>query len=191
MDPEVEKKLKEGAIFLGKMWRDGQRCSSGWDIKVTEFPEGEDAFKVMKGWACRCSEKSKFCKGKAQWLNLAIGDLREPVDGPYGIPLMMTAEEWDLTKLTMNVEMEGIGTVSIGPNGTMIMVDLLKHMSAPEGLKSTLRVLKAFPNARVEGVQEADAPRCTRSWSTGSCSGRSSGRSSGGGAIAQAASVSG
>lgn len=158
MDPEVEKKLKEGAIFLGKTWREGQRCASGWDIKETGFPEGEDPNKVIRTWACQCAEKSKFCKGKAQWLSLAVGDLREAVDGAYGIPLMMTAGEWDLTKLTMTVELKDIGPVKIGPGGTLIMMDLLKQMPAPEGLKSTLRVLKAFPNARVEGIQEAELP---------------------------------
>lgn len=155
MDPVIEGRLKKGATKIGELWREGKRCSSGWGVKEVDFQEGEDTLKSMERWACQCAEKTDFCKGKSTWFRLAVTDCREVIEGEHGVPFMMTAEEWDLTKLTMKVEIPEVGIVEIGPKGPVTMTDMMKHMPAPDGLKSTLRVLKTFPGSRVQGVQEA------------------------------------
>jgi hypothetical protein len=157
MDPAVELRLKKGAMLIGNFWRAGQRCAMGWSVKVGDFPDGVDPYKAMESWACQCEKKTDFCKAKSHWFKLAMMELRDVIEDEYSIPFMMTAEEWDLTKLTMTIPLKDMGNVQIGPAGIVIMTDLWKAMEAPEGLKSTLRVLQKFPGSRVQGVQEPDA----------------------------------
>lgn len=163
MDPVVEERLRKGAVMLGKFWTAGQRCAMGWSVKETDFPEGEDVFKVIERWACQCPQKTDFCKAKSHWFKLAMSDLRFHLEDEYGVALMMTAEEWDLTALTMKVDMGEHGVVSIGSKGVMSMGDLNKLRKAPDTLGSMLRVMKTFKGMRIQGVIEATptAPAAT------------------------------
>lgn len=157
MDPAIEERLRKGATALGNTWRAGQRCGTGWGVTISDFPDGETSEKAVERWACQCTPRTDFCKAKALWFRLAMIELRDLVEGEYGVPMMMTATEWDLTKLTMKVEYEKLGQVVIGPGGTLTMSDLKKHMKAPQDLQATLLVLKTFPGARVEGIEEGQA----------------------------------
>lgn len=156
MDPAVEDRLRKGAEMLGKLFRAGHRCATGWSVKIGDFPDNVDPMKALESWTCQCEKKSDFCKAKCQWFKLAMLEVRDPIEDECGIPFMMTSEEWDLTKLTMTVPLKDMGDVQIGPVGIVTMTDLWKAMGAPEGLKSTLRVLQKFPGSRVQGVQEPE-----------------------------------
>jgi hypothetical protein len=159
MDPETEGRLKKGAALLGELWRAGERCAQGWDIRVADIPENAvNAEESMLGWACACAKPNRFCKSKRHWFKLALCELREVVEGPFGMTSMMNAEEWDLTGLTRKMEFPGVGVVSIGANGVMLATDLEKLQEAPETLESIVKLLKAFPKARVMAVLPPPPP---------------------------------
>lgn len=149
-------RLKKGASFLGKLWMNPQnRCPDGWTISP-----------------CTCQPAREFCKARNLWVTLAIEDWidsvkrgeqdgREMDDGPFGLSLSMRASEWDAVALQMKIEHPEIGLISIGSPVSCVtgMVDMAKMMDAPEVLASTLRVLKAFPKSRVEGLSDpVEAP---------------------------------
>lgn len=127
---ETRQRLKNGAKVLGKMWLDGIRCPEGW-----------------KSVECGCNPKGKFCKAKKQWVDLALQDGRMIEEGDFDLILMMTAEEWDNTGLTLKVEIPDTGTIGIGPKGSIGMVELAKVSS--DTMPSILKVFKCFPGSRV------------------------------------------
>jgi len=126
----IQQRLANGARVLGKMWLDGERCPKGW--KSTE---------------CECTPKSRFCKAKAQWIDLALQDGRMIEEGDYGLPLMMTASEWDNSGLTLKIEIPEVGVVGVGPKGSISMMELEKI--TPETMPSILKIFKFFPGAKV------------------------------------------
>lgn len=133
-------RLKNGAIFMGKLWKIPEhRCPSGWSLND-----------------CDCQPLRKFCTARNLWIALGIETYRDFEEGPFGLALAMTASEWDSTGLTMKIEHPSVGTILIGSGKDCVtgMSDMGKMMDAPEVLASTLRVLKAFPKSRVEGISD-------------------------------------
>lgn len=133
-------RLKNGAVFLGKLWKTpDQRCPSGWSLNE-----------------CECVPLKKFCVARNLWLVLGIETCRDLEEGPFGLATAMTASEWDSTGLAMKIDHPKVGVINIGsaPSCVTGMVDMGKMMDAPEVLESTLRVLKAFPKSRVEGLSD-------------------------------------
>src|SRR5215467_4686392 len=98
MDPKTEVRLQKGATALGNTWRAGHRCATGWSIAICDLASDDASEKAVEKWACQCEPRTEFCKAKALWFRLAMIELRDLVEGEYGIPMMMTAAEWDLTK---------------------------------------------------------------------------------------------
>lgn len=139
----LPERLKKGAGKLGEIWKIlDQRCPAAWSLDI-----------------CTCQPVKRFCQGRLLWLTLAVEAGRDLQEDPYGLVLAMTASEWDATGLTMVVEHPDMGKLLIGSSGESVtgMVDMAKMMDAPEVLASTLRVLRAFPRSKVEGIQEAEA----------------------------------
>lgn len=139
-NPKTLERLKKGAVILGQYWKlEAERCPTGWSL--------DD---------CVCEPKKKFCKARMQWLELAIEDGRE-LDGPFAMALAMTGEEWDMTRVGLKMEHEGV-SFSVGTSEECVMskVDLEKMMKAPQGLSCILRVMKAFPKSSIQAVTEAD-----------------------------------
>lgn len=158
MDPEIEQRMRKGAAMLGELWRAGDRCARGWDLQVAAIPEEANAEEAVASWACQCPVRNRFCKAKIHWLKLALTELREPIDGAYGLSSMMNAAEWDLTGLTRKMEFPGVGVITIGSNGVMSAADLDKLREAPETLDSVVKLLKAFPKAKIAAVQQPAPP---------------------------------
>lgn len=137
----LSERLKKGAGVLGQIWKDPtQRCVAGWSID-----------------GCTCEFPNKFCKARIQWLTLAVEDGRELQEDPYGIALAMTASEWDSTLLSMKIEHPKVPPFFVGANqdSIMTMADMVKLMEEPDVLESMYYVLKAFPKAKVQGIEEA------------------------------------
>jgi hypothetical protein len=109
---------------------------------------------------CTCQPVKKFCQARLTWLTIAVEAGRDLQEDPYGLALAMTASEWDATGLTMAVEHPEIGKLLIGSSVESVtgMVDMGRMMDAPEVLASTLRVLKAFPKSKVQGIENAPVP---------------------------------
>jgi hypothetical protein len=154
MDAAIEERLKKGAGILGEYWRAGERCAFGWGIRMAPLGEDEDSEKAIERWACQCETKTRFCKTKVHWVKLALMELRLPEEGPYGIPLLMTASEWDLTGLTMKVEIPDVGPLTIGPKAMTTMAGLLDVSRHPGLIKTMYPFWKTMPGAKFEGVIE-------------------------------------
>jgi hypothetical protein len=140
----LHERLKNGAKKLGEIWKNpADRCATGWSLDT-----------------CTCQPEKRFCRVRQLWVTLAIEAGRDLDDGPFGLALAMTAEEWDETQAVMKVTHPEIGEILVGTGqGKMTrMQDLLSMMSAPEVLKDTLKVMKTFPNSRVVGVEESATP---------------------------------
>lgn len=148
-------RLLKGSRVLGQFWLAGDRCQEGWSVHGIKPPEGVE---VPKAPECVCEKKSRFCKAKVQWINLAIEEGRGLLDDPYGIPLMMMASDWDATGLTLKIDLPEIGMVGIGPNGITSMTELAKISQAPESLHSMMNIWKMFPGSRVEEAVFVGAP---------------------------------
>lgn len=149
--PSLPERLKKGAAFLGQLWAVPEnRCPDGWTIDP-----------------CKCQPLKKFCQARNLWVTLALDDWiaslnrgeqngREMDDGPFGLGLSMRASEWDACVRQMKIQHPDpdVGLINIGANKDCVagMSYLAKMMDAPEGLASTLRVLKYFPNSKVQGV---------------------------------------
>jgi hypothetical protein len=133
----VSERLKNGATQLGKLWRSKVRCQDGWDA-----------------YLCGCVKKSAFCVGKLQWIMLAASEGRPQEDGEFGLALMMTASEWDLTGLSMEVEIEDSGTFKLGQKAESTMKDFGELSKDPESAKSVLMVMKKFGGSSMELPEE-------------------------------------
>lgn len=134
----LSERLKKGAKMLGECWRiPEERCPAGWSLD-----------------SCECKPKRKFCKVRLQWLTLAVEDCRE-LEDPFGLAMAMTASEWDATGVALKVEREDTGIFTVGTSEQCVlkMAHMAEMMEAPEALLSTLRVMKAFPNANVQGIE--------------------------------------
>src|SRR5204863_3608383 len=80
-------RLKRGAQMLGALWRSNQRCTFGWGVA------GHESLPIV----CDCQTETRFCKGKRQWIALALEAGVEFVLGEFGAVFMMTASQWDET----------------------------------------------------------------------------------------------
>jgi hypothetical protein len=137
----LPERLKKGAAFLGQLWKDPtQRCIAGWTLD-----------------SCTCEFPTKFCKARMQWISLAIEQGRDLEEDPHGLALAMTATEWDATGLTMKVQHPQIGEFKLGSSLDSVtgMVPVAQMMHDSEVLASTLRVMRAFPKSKYEGMEEA------------------------------------
>jgi hypothetical protein len=129
----VAERLKNGAVMLGKLWKSKDRCRNGWSA-----------------YLCSCAKKTAFCNTKLHWLILATGEGRELEDGEFGIALMMTASEWDMTGLVLRIEIPEAGEFRIAPKADTSMNHLGKLSENPESAKSVLMLMKSFPGAKME-----------------------------------------
>jgi hypothetical protein len=132
-------RLLKGCRVLGEFWRSKERCAEGW-----------------KAVECSCETKTKFCKAKAQWVDLALKDGRMVEEGEFGLAVMMKASEWDATGLVMTVEIDGVGPIKIGAKGNINMTELGKV--TPETLPSILKIFKFFPDSQITESLVAAAP---------------------------------
>lgn len=136
---EYAARLLKGCRVLGEFWRSGERCPEGW-----------------KAVECSCENKTKFCKAKAQWVDLALKDGRMVEEGDYGLVMMMKASEWDSTGLVMTVDISDVGPIKIGHKGNISMTELGKV--TPETLPSILKIFKFFPDSQITESLVAAAP---------------------------------
>ena len=135
-------RLLDGARTLGRFWREAKCATGAWSVKRTA--DGKD-FEP-----CACEPKARFCKAKMQWLKLAAEEPREIVEGGFGLALTMRGFEWDATGCTLHWELEGVGTVKVGPKGGTNMA-LLRELSAdPSSALAVLKVMMKFPNSKME-----------------------------------------
>jgi hypothetical protein len=105
-------RLRLGAEHLGRLYREGQRCVSGWSR------------------ICPCFNPTPFCLVKKKWVALSDEYYGGP---PFGLTSYenfyvieaMTVSQFHATKLTALVEVPG-GTIRVGIRGTTwkTLVDL-------------------------------------------------------------------
>ncbi len=139
MKMNLKARLLKGSAVIGKFWRDGQRCSAAWAP------------------SCPDEQKTNFCKAKMRWVELALQDGRQIDDTPNGILATgMLAREFDATGITMTIDNPDHGLIRVGPIGELLMSDLAKLKTAPESLGGFLKLLKAFPTAKVVQVEAPD-----------------------------------
>jgi hypothetical protein len=131
----VEERLMKGARIIGELWRLKERCPKGFAAEE-----------------CVCEKKTRFCKAKSQWLDLALIDAREPIEGEYDLALMMKGLEWDATGLTLKWDLEGVGLINVGTKGNLKMADLIALMENPESARSVLGLMKSFPGSQVQSI---------------------------------------
>lgn len=142
----TSERLKNGAALLGRLWRlPEQRCTAGWSLDN-----------------CTCQPKKKFCEARELWIELALSEPEghDFEEGLFGLGIAMRASEWDLTGLQMKIQHSdpAIGLMVIGSSPECVsgMSYIAMVMDAPEGLASTLRVLKTFPRSKVHGIVQAE-----------------------------------
>lgn len=111
---EIEKslipsRLLRGAEILGRLYRAGQRCLSGW------------------ARICPCPTPTEFCQAKVKWVGVADEYYGGPPFGlaghePYYVIEAMTVSQFKATKLTATVEVPdaiiGTATIYVGVRGT-------------------------------------------------------------------------
>jgi hypothetical protein len=137
----IEQRLVNGARIMGTFWRAGDRCISGWAIDCHELE----------------SSRSRICKAKLQWVELALTVGREILDEKYGVVLAMTNDEFEAAGLTVVLEIPERGTLRLGPKGGMTARQYLDLAEHPDGLAAVMRVLGAFPGSKMVG-KELEAP---------------------------------
>lgn len=124
----IPSRLNKGAAVLGRLWRSGERCRSGWST------------------ACNCSPRSNFCEAKGRWTPLAIeyhGGLPFGIqDGdPFSIIEMMTKRQFESMNITILVELPGGTKVKVGAGGATL--DLIPQLASlqddPEALSEAVR----------------------------------------------------
>lgn len=133
----IKTRLLNGARLLGTLWNSQVRCPNGW-----------------KECACVDAEKTKFCRGKTQWLVLATED-RAPhvryVDRESSIYLLecMSTAELDATGVTVKIEMQEVGVISVGSKGEISWKAL--YETGPETFKAAMMILRKFPGSKLVG----------------------------------------
>jgi hypothetical protein len=123
-------RLLNGARMLGALWGNGQKCRSGW------LPE------------CSCPEPTQFCKVKVQWVALTRQDGRT-INPDRMIVEAMTARELEESGRTIELD----NGVKIGPAGMVSTGEAAALVATPEAVPAVLKVLKAFPGAKVARSQ--------------------------------------
>jgi hypothetical protein len=87
---------------------------------------------------------------------LAMAEPREIVTGEFGLALTMTGSEWDASGLTLIWDVPEVGALKIGRKGALSMKELKGLMAEPQSGRTTLRLIKAFPFAKVEFEKEEE-----------------------------------
>lgn len=109
-------RLDRGAEILGRLWRDGVRCASGWRASC----------------ACKPAE-TDFCRAKMKWVALYIEHVGPEnsswlaFNEPYGVVETMSVRQALATGLTFLVKNDMTPKpIKIGPKGTnwKTLVDL-------------------------------------------------------------------
>jgi len=158
-DKPTAERLLEGAKTVGALWRAGERCqTTGWAVKGLENAEScEDQFDPDE--LCKCGVKAtRFCKAKVQWMLLAMAEPREIATGEFGFALTMKGSEWDASGLSLIWKVADVGDLKIGKKGALTMKELKELMAEPLAATATLRLIRAFPGAKVEFEKEEKAP---------------------------------
>lgn len=124
--PPVTDRLKKGAEYLAKLWRENQRCPLGWST------------------SCSCVTPTPFCKAKLKWLKLAEEDKRVliPSNDPYGLIGMMKVAEVEATGLTLTVQFPAFGKMGFGPKGEFDTQALLDAYLEPDGVVTLLKLIQ-------------------------------------------------
>lgn len=122
----IPDRLKKGAEYLAKLWRENQRCPLGWST------------------SCSCVAPTPFCKAKLKWIGLAKEDKRAvlPSNDPYGLIGMMKVCEVEATGLTITIQMPAFGKVSFGPKGEFEARTLLDAYLEPDGITGLLKLIQ-------------------------------------------------
>ena len=130
-------RLLTGAKLLGSLWNSQIRCPGGWR-------------------ECTCEEaaRTKFCRGKRQWLALAVEDRAPHVryvdkESPIYLLECMTTAELDVLGVTVKIEMQEVGVVSVGSKGEISWKAL--YETGPETLKAVMLILRKFPGSKLVG----------------------------------------
>jgi hypothetical protein len=126
-------RLVKGAGVLGRLWREGGRCDSGW----TGF--------------CRCSPKTDFCRAKTRWVSLLLDlHLGWPYDltgeEEFAVVEAMTVTAFTASGLTAAVEVPGARRpLRFGRNGTIwkTLVDLA-IANDPTAVEAVVKVQECF-----------------------------------------------
>ncbi len=135
--PPLER-LRHGSKILGNYWRRGDRCASKWAISC------EDA----------SDQQTHFCRAKMQWVELALSQGREFSEtSQYAIIEAMKLSEFEASALTMQVEHPTHGLVKVGPKGPLSLRELGTLAAVPGAVPGTLKVMTAFPGARIAGTR--------------------------------------
>lgn len=143
-DKPIGIRLVDGAGYLGKFWSAGDRCAKGWGLDPQEGAEGQS-------WICACPEKSRFCKAKLLWVDLALKAGREPWTGEYGVAIMMErGSEWEATGLVITFDLGAAGRVRVGarPRAEMTFKELLRI--PPEEAERLLLLVRKFGGTVVD-----------------------------------------
>lgn len=147
----TSERLLDGARQIGNFFRAGERCQTmGWMIK---FAEGAESCEVLlePQELCKCGAKAtRFCKAKVKWLMLCLEESREIFAGEFGLAWTMMGKEWDATGLTLSWEVPEIGVVMVGPKSGITMKNLIELGADPLSGRTTLKLMKSFPGAKME-----------------------------------------
>lgn len=122
----IPERLKKGAEYLAKLWRENKRCPLGWST------------------SCSCVAPTPFCKAKLKWLGLAKEDKRAvlPSNDPYGLIGMMKVSEVEATGMTIIIQVPAFGKVGFGPKGEFDVHTLLDAYNDPDGITSLLKLIQ-------------------------------------------------
>jgi len=151
-DEPIKSRLLKGATLLGEIWRSGVRCADGWRVMA------EDGGALAPDGFCRCPEKSRFCKARGLWIEIAVADGRDVEPGEFGLALMMTASEWDASGLTLYLkDFAKIKDFAVGPKGQISMEELGKVAQVPDSLPSVLALMRRFPGSKAVEIEQASA----------------------------------
>jgi hypothetical protein len=106
-DEGLDDRLRQGAAYVGRLWRDGIRCRDSWS------------------GLCSCGDlETAFCRGKKRWIQVLLD--RHGLMWPYGLtgrePFAvieaMTLSMFRASGLTAIADLPGAKSpVKIGPKG--------------------------------------------------------------------------
>jgi hypothetical protein len=133
----IKQRLLNGAKVLGGLWNSGIRCQVKW-----------------RKCECAGEQRTKFCEGKKQWLDLArkADPPRVPGgggDSPTLVLDLMTTAELDAATVTMKVDIPDVGEISVGSKGEISFTALQKV--GPDAIRAVVMILRKFPGAKVIG----------------------------------------
>ena len=151
--PPAAERLLRGAKVLGTLWMKNIRCPMAWQYSV-----------------CTCEPKTEFCKARALWMELLTSEIvamnrdaglvgDADIDGgavrldepstDFDLIMQMTAAEFEASGLTLVLEFPEIGTVKVGPKGSIPWKAFVLKTKNANDLKIVMKVLRDFPGAKV------------------------------------------